>query len=195
MGNIRKFHHKKIPLHAKDMSGQIFNRLTVISRAPNVGKHPHWLCLCVCGNQTTVNGYNLRKGHTTSCGCRQKEVATWTGAKMGAANSVKGIAHGHAREGFQSLTYNSWHAVLQRCYNPTAKKYEYYGGATVPIQICDRWRHSFENFLADLGERPMGTTLGRLLDAGDYEPGNCRWMTSSEQVEEAKKKRAVQRIN
>jgi hypothetical protein len=194
MGKIRKFHRKNIPLHAKDMSGQTFNRLTVISRAANVGKHPHWLCRCVCGKETVVNGYNLRIGHTTSCGCRQKEVAAYTAVVMGINNSIAGIEHGHARGGTRTPTYESWHSALQRCYNPNDKKYKYYGGAIQPVQICDRWRHSFESFLSDLGERPEGCTLGRLMDVGNYEPGNCRWMTWAEQAQEAKKKRDAQKL-
>ena len=67
-----------------------------------------------------------------------------------------------------------------------------YGGKG--IKICERWlgERGFENFLADLGERPAGTTLGRFGDIGNYELGNVAWQTKSEQVAEQKLKRSIQ---
>ena len=68
--------------------------------------------------------------------------------------------------------------MWQRCTNPKTNGFEHYGGRG--IKVCDRWK-SFENFFADLGERPAGTTLGRFGDEGNYEPGNVKWMTPAEQ--------------
>jgi hypothetical protein len=68
--------------------------------------------------------------------------------------------------------------MRNRCHNPNANRWEHYGGAGV--KICERWQ-LFSNFLADMGERPDGTTLGRIGDKGDYEPNNCEWQTSKEQ--------------
>jgi hypothetical protein len=70
-------------------------------------------------------------------------------------------------------------SMKNRCYQPTSKGWRHYGGAG--IKVCDRWL-SFSNFLADMGERPDGTTIGRIRDKGDYEPGNCEWQTSMEQA-------------
>lgn len=56
--------------------------------------------------------------------------------------------------------------------------------------VCERWL-VFENFLADMGERPARTTLGRVLDIGNYEPGNVFWQTRSEQKLEARNKLAL----
>src|SRR3954470_16361069 len=76
--------------------------------------------------------------------------------------------------------YKSWEGAKQRCYNPNAKKYEIYGA--IGVTMCDRWRTSFANFLADMGPRPPGHSLDRYPDPyGNYEPGNCRWATIKEQ--------------
>jgi len=71
--------------------------------------------------------------------------------------------------------------MKQRCRNKNAPDYHRYGGRG--IAICDRWLNSFENFLADMGERPSGMTLDRYPEKdGNYEPGNCRWATPKQQA-------------
>jgi hypothetical protein len=88
--------------------------------------------------------------------------------------------HQHASSGTTTPTYRSWRAMRKRCLSKAQFGYEYYGGAGV--KICERW-NDFANFLADMGERPDGTTLDRYPDgSGNYEPGNCRWATKHEQA-------------
>lgn len=98
------------------------------------------------------------------------------------------ITHGNTRHGQSrsvatdkaTPTYRTWVSMLARCNNPKASNYSKYGGRG--IRVCKRWQ-TFEGFLADVGERPEGTTLDRFPDTnGNYEPGNVRWATASEQA-------------
>ena len=176
-----------------DLTGQKFFRLTVIKRAgtykePSGGSSPLWLCECQCGRETTIRGSGIRSGASKSCGCLRKETSAAVGRKN-AGDENPAFKHGHTNKhghtsGYMSPTYMSWQAMGQRCLNPNHVGYPKYGGANPPITICDRWLRpdGFTNFLVDLGERPKGATLGRFGDVGNYEPGNCKFMTWAEQV-------------
>jgi hypothetical protein len=75
----------------------------------------------------------------------------------------------------------------QRCRDDGHPSFRFYGARGV--RVCPRWRR-FKHFLADMGERPEGTTLGRFRDTGDYAPGNCCWQTPAQQLAERRRKAA-----
>jgi hypothetical protein len=78
--------------------------------------------------------------------------------------------------------------MKDRCYNERGQFFPHYGGRGV--KVCPRWRVSFANFLADMGERPPGMSLDRIDVHGDYAPGNCRWATGTDQVLNRRNSRA-----
>lgn len=158
---------------ADDLSGRRFGLLVVDERVGTTeDSKALWRCRCDCGGESVVRGCYLRSGHTKSCGCQK-------GRRNGEAAATT-----HGMSG--TPTYGTWRKMIERCTNPNARQWEWYGGRGVTV--CDRWR-SFENFLADMGERPEGRTLDRVDVNGNYEPGNCRWATWPEQCANKRPKR------
>jgi hypothetical protein len=110
----------------------------------------------------------LRTGGSTSCGCRAAELS-----------SKRNKTHGLTK----SRAYRIWCGMMQRCYNPNDHSYYYYGGYDVPVTVYEPW-HTFVNYFAATGHPPPGLTLDRWPNKyGNYEPGNVRWATPLEQVQ------------
>lgn len=144
-----------------DLTGAVFGRLTV---KRYLGKRK-WECICECGVIKAVSADNLKSKQIMSCGCLFKELLSKRNTKHGLTGSP---------------TYKSWAQAKERCTNQNNPNYNRYGGRG--IQMCERWLNSFENFLADMGEKPTKKhSLDRIDNDKGYSPDNCRWATSFEQ--------------
>jgi hypothetical protein len=153
----------------RDLTGIKFGRLTAIK--PIAVIRPKgiviWACSCECGGYTEIKLGALISGNTKSCGCITRERL-----RSGVNRRTHGLTH--------SSEYKAWDSMRYRCANPKHKSYALYGGRG--ITVCDRWQVSFDNFYADMGPKPSAKhSLDRIDVNGNYEPGNCRWATWSEQ--------------
>jgi len=152
----------KIPPRTKDLTSQKFNMLTVKEYAgvtEGKARMSKWLCECDCGAMTIVIGSHLKSGSVKSCGCNRGREK-----KHGMHNTP---------------TYISWKSMKARCSNPKSPDYKNYGARG--ITYCVEWEE-FDQFLADMGVRPLGRTLDRIDTDGNYSKENCKWSTAKEQA-------------
>jgi hypothetical protein len=147
-----------------DLTGQTFGFLTVIRHHHTVKKKAWWLCACSCGKEVVARGMDLRSGHRLACA---KDGHYW--------RPTRGT-------GYQGIPeYKTWTGMIERCRGKTGKKCRDYGGRG--IKVCERWRKSFPDFLADMGPKPEANfTIERKDVNGNYEPDNCIWIPMKDQA-------------
>lgn len=179
---------KAHPNAFKDITGQKFNKLTVIKvngKCPATGSY-RFDVICECGNTLTVTGTLLRRGHTKSCGCIKKDI----------------LKNGHSKYIVEKFGTNIWllsskfKEMKRRCYNPKNQAYKYYGAKG--ITICDEWlkdRKSFNLWAIENGYKD-GLTIDRIDPDKGYSPDNCQWVTFSENIKrmhEARRKKKLEK--
>lgn len=130
----------------------------------------YW-CRCICGIECSFTVSQIETGKRRSCGCRKKNRN-----------------HGWSK----TPTYKSWLHMRGRCFDANNPNYSEWGGRG--ITVCDRWS-DFMNFLEDMGPRPDGTSIDRMDNDGNYEPGNCRWATPLEQSRNRRPYRTKNLVN
>jgi len=140
-----------------------------------------------CSEETKAKIRASLQGRSRPEETRAKMSATRKGMKHSDETLAKLTKHGHTAGG-QTPTYNSWDSMRQRCNNPKMTQYARYGGRG--ISVCPAWS-DFATFLADMGERPEGTSLDRIDNDGNYEPSNCRWATPIQQANNKSPKRKL----
>lgn len=139
------------------------NNWTIIARLPNSDGKTQFMCKCICWNQRVV-WWNILK-RSNSCWCINNDY-----------KRIQSItSHGQCG----TPAYRSWTSMKQRCLNAQSTAYPKYGAKW--ITVCTRWLECFENFYADMGDRPKGKTLDRIDNNWNYEPWNCKWSTNKEQ--------------
>lgn len=154
---------------AIDRTGQKYGRLTVLREAQPLGAPRKWVCLCDCGNTTTLI---IREKGTKSCGCIAKEI-----------NSNRERTHGE----YGTRLYNIWHDMKQRCQNANSTNYSFYGA--LDITVCEAWQ-PYEGFAewAKFSGYADHLTLDRIEGTKGYSPNNCRWETRTTQARNQKKR-------
>ncbi len=164
-----------------DLTGQRFERLVVIGRAPNyeryskthnrILKYAMWNCVCDCGTPCTVLATDLKSRSQVSCGCFNQEI-----------RKVRPVTHGMS----DSKEYQAWLSMKDRCLNSSGKHFDSYGGRG--ISINSGWVESFDNFFAYVGECPTPKhSLDRIDTNGNYDIGNVRWADIYQQMQNQRK--------
>ncbi len=156
-------------IDTSSMINQKYGEWLVLFEADRDKSSRKLVCRCKCGTERIIPASTLKLGKNKQCHL---------------CNVTK-----HGYEG--TKTYNTWRCMLMRCNKVTNHNYKLYGARG--IKVCDRWL-KFEKFLEDMGEKPEGLQLDRTDNNGDYEPGNCKWVTPRENSNNRRKRPVVWNI-
>lgn len=152
ISNIHELQKHKKGRKVVDRTGQRNGSLVFESIASYGGRTVLWNVRCDCGNMITIPAIQITYHDRKDCGCSR---------------------HGMSK----TNTYRIWFGIKRRCFDKKEQSYQNYGGRG--ITICDRWM-DFAKFIEDMGERPSKADIDRINNDGNYEPGNCRWISRKE---------------
>jgi len=164
-----------------NLVGEKYGRLTILEFSHVDKNLSYWKCLCECGKTKTIGSHLFRRktGPVRSCGCLIRETLI-------KRNTTILQKHGQAKHGTKKTPeYKLWDGMKQRCYNPNNKWYKRYGARG--IGVYEPWRNDFLAFydyiVKNIGLRPSKEySLDRINNNKNYEPGNIKWATQHEQV-------------
>jgi hypothetical protein len=153
-------------------AGERFGRLLCLGESRVDERHRvHVLTVCDCGAREERKLSSLREsikvGHRPACRQCVRSDRQPPRSGLFVPKEDRG-------------TREIWRGMLRRCYGSSRADFKNYGA--VGVSVCERWRLSFKNFLADMGTRPSGLTIDRIDPKGNYEPSNCRWVSWTDQA-------------
>ena len=154
------------------IAGCLVNRKDSDSPTGLRREYASW-CICECGTLDVVKNHELRSTKSNSCGCLQRERLGDSARKHGLSGTPE---------------YGVWQGMIGRCHNPNHVDYCSYGEKGV--EVCDRWKASFESFIEDMGRRPTDAhTIERIDVYSGYSPDNCIWLERDKQAANKRKER------